>query len=126
MDEVSGARRILVVDDEATVLAVMAEILRRVGYSVVEAAGGAAAIEALADKSIDLLVSDVWMPDVSGLDVLAAARRVRPELPAILTTGAATSPERAEAEGLGAVILDKPFTFAQLERCVAGALSLRS
>jgi DNA-binding response OmpR family regulator len=62
------------------------------------------------------------MPDESGLDLLAVARERRPGLPVVLMTGAAAEVERARAAAEGVPVLEKPFTFAELEAAVAAAL----
>ena len=65
--------RILVVDDERSMRELLAIVLRREGYDVLLAESGRAAIDTLEREPVDLLISDIKMPDLSGVDVLRAA-----------------------------------------------------
>jgi signal transduction histidine kinase len=88
-DRVAGApRRVLLVDDEAMVRDTLAASLEEAGYAVTAAADGAEALALLqAPEDLDVLVTDLSMPGISGLMVIEEAQRLRPELPAILLTG---------------------------------------
>jgi len=66
--------RILVVDDEASMRDMLRIVLRRDGYDVQVAANGRAALDILGKEAFDLLLSDIRMPDLSGVDVLRAAK----------------------------------------------------
>ena len=68
--------RILVVDDERSMRELLAIVLRREGYEVLLAESGRAAIELLERQPVDILISDIKMPDVSGVDVLRAAKQI--------------------------------------------------
>src|SRR5690349_21181170 len=100
---------VLVVDDEEPVRQLIAEVLATAGYRVATAASVREALPYVDDPTLAVIVSDIRMPDESGLDLLAAARERRPGLPVVLMTGAAGPEERAGAEALGVVVLDKPF-----------------
>ena len=65
--------RILVVDDERSMRELLAIVLRREGYDVLLAENGTTAIETLEREPVDILISDIKMPDLSGVDVLRAA-----------------------------------------------------
>ena len=82
-----GASRILVCDDSPPERTALAEILRRQGYDVDEAADGASALLLLKAPTHDLLLLDLQMPNVDGFDVLAYVQRHRPELPVVLLSG---------------------------------------
>lgn len=112
----------LVVDDEEPVRQLVQEALEDAGYRVAAVAHVRDALPYLDDPALDAIVSDVRMPDESGLDLLGAARERRPGLPVVLMTGAAGDAERAEAAAEGVPVLDKPFTFAELEAAVAAAI----
>jgi DNA-binding NtrC family response regulator len=115
----------LVVDDEELVRDLTVLVLRRAGYEVVSAASARQALELVETHSIDLIVSDVVMPDLTGVELLAEMRERRPDLPVVLMTGGSPDPERTtNALELGAcAIVFKPFTHAQLRDAVATALS---
>src|SRR5581483_6801486 len=68
--------RILVVDDERSMRELLAIVLRREGYEVLLAENGRSAVDLLAQEPVDLLISDIKMPDLSGVDVLRAAKKI--------------------------------------------------
>jgi two-component system, NtrC family, response regulator PilR len=104
------AARILVVDDERSMRELLAIVLRREGYDVLLAENGRAAIEALERESVDLLISDIKMPDMSGVEVLRAAKRVDQDILGIMITAFASTETAVEAMRLGACdYLSKPF-----------------
>jgi len=102
--------RILVVDDERSMRELLAIVLRREGYEVLLAENGRAAIDALEREPVDLLISDIKMPDMSGVDVLRAAKRVDQDILGIMITAFASTESAVEAMRLGACdYLSKPF-----------------
>ena len=104
------APRILVVDDERSMRELLAIVLRREGYEVLLAESGRAAIATLEREPIDLLISDIKMPDLSGVEVLRAAKRIDQDILAIMITAFASTETAVEAMRLGACdYLSKPF-----------------
>jgi two-component system, NtrC family, response regulator PilR len=102
--------RILVVDDEPSMRELLAIVLRREGYEVVLAENGRAALDLLERAPIDLLISDIKMPDMSGVDVLRAAKKADQDVLAIMITAFASTETAVEAMRLGACdYLSKPF-----------------
>jgi two-component system response regulator PilR (NtrC family) len=102
--------RILVVDDERSMRELLAIVLRREGYDVLLAENGKSAIELVEREPIDLLISDIKMPDLSGVDVLRAAKRVDQDILGIMITAFASTETAVEAMRLGACdYLSKPF-----------------
>jgi len=102
--------RILVVDDEPSMRELLAIVLRREGYEVVLAENGRTALELLERDPIDLLISDIKMPDISGVDVLRAAKKADQDVLAIMITAFASTETAVEAMRLGACdYLSKPF-----------------
>jgi DNA-binding NtrC family response regulator len=93
---------ILVVDDEASARSILALLLRKRGHRVVEAAGVQAAIKMLTDETFDLVVTDLRMPDGSGLDVLRAVTARGQHTDVILLTAYAGWESAKEAMQLGA------------------------
>jgi two-component system response regulator FlrC len=112
--------RVFVADDDRDLLALVASLLRGEGFFVREATNGADLL-ALAEKSqADLMITDVQMPGISGLDVLSNMQRHHPGVPVILMTGFATNLLREEAAAKGAAaVLSKPFRSANLLELVA-------
>ncbi|MDB5305746.1 MAG: putative response regulator receiver protein [Phycisphaerales bacterium] len=124
-DPVLGGSHILVADDEPNIRTTISDILRKYGAKVTTATNGAEAIALLDDHEFNLLVSDIKMPDKSGYDVFAAARKKSATVPVILMTGFGYDPNhsivRASQEGLQAVLF-KPFKVDQLLSEVRKAL----
>ena len=126
---VPAKQRILVADDDPDMRALIASALRRDGYDVAEASSGMEAIDHIAPtvwtkrKAFEAIVSDVCMPDLTGLDLLAALRCTRLETPVILMTAFGDEDVRAEAGSLGATaVLDKPFDLDELHAAVQKAM----
>ncbi len=102
--------RILVVDDERSMRELLAIVLRREGYEVLLAENGRSALEALEREPVDLLISDIKMPDMSGVDVLKAAKNIDQDILGIMITAFASTETAVEAMRLGACdYLSKPF-----------------
>jgi two-component system, NtrC family, response regulator PilR len=102
--------RILVVDDERSMRELLAIVLRREGYEVLLAENGRTAIELLGREPVDLLISDIKMPDLSGVDVLRAAKQIDQDILGIMITAFASTETAVEAMRLGACdYLSKPF-----------------
>jgi len=124
-DPVIGGARILVADDEPNIRMTIHDVLGKYRGVVTLAASGGDAINQLAQKEFDLVISDIKMPDKSGYDVFSAARRRSQTLPVILMTGFGYDPNhsivRASQEGLQAVLF-KPFKVEQLLEEVRKAL----
>ena len=78
--------RVLLVDDEETILVPLADSLRDAGATVVTASSGHAAVEILAGQTFDVVVSDVRMPGLSGLDLLTRIKQSVPSPEVILVT----------------------------------------
>jgi DNA-binding NtrC family response regulator len=103
--------RILLVDDETAILDTLRILLRREGFEVHTAVGGAQGVERLEEVHPDVVVSDVRMPGVGGLEVLAAARALEIPPPVILMTAQATLQSAMKAVNEGAFYyLQKPFS----------------
>ena len=104
------APRILVVDDEPSMRQMLAIVLKREGYEVTLAENGRMAVAALERGPFDLLISDIKMPDMSGVEVLRAAKQIDPDILGIMITAFASTETAIEAMRLGACdYLSKPF-----------------
>jgi DNA-binding NtrC family response regulator len=112
---------LLVVDDEQGILDVVGRFARRAGFDVVACSGGQEAIAQMQVRRADLVMVDLRMPDVGGLDVLRAIRETDPHCQAVLMTGFASVDTAVEAIKLGATdYLSKPLDFARLEQLLGG------
>jgi two-component system response regulator PilR (NtrC family) len=122
----AGPKRILVADDERSLRELLAIVLRREGYDVQLAESGDTALAALKRGPVDLLISDIKMPDMSGVEVLRAAKASDASLPAIMMTAYASTETAVEAMRLGACdYLIKPFDLDELKLKVREKLDAR-
>ncbi|MCC7415495.1 MAG: sigma-54-dependent Fis family transcriptional regulator [Acidobacteria bacterium] len=102
--------RILVADDERSMRELLAIVLRREGYEVLLAESGRAAVALLEREPVDILISDIKMPDLSGVEVLRAAKKIDQDILGIMITAFASTESAIEAMRLGACdYLSKPF-----------------
>jgi len=114
-------KTILVVDDEAGYRDLLSLELAGHGFSVATACDGERAVELLAAGGVDLVITDMKMPRMDGLDVLLAVKRSAPDTPVIIMTGYAVE-DRAEAAIREArAFLRKPFDIAELKTAVQNA-----
>ncbi|MCU0256430.1 MAG: sigma-54 dependent transcriptional regulator [Vicinamibacterales bacterium] len=121
--ETVPSARILIADDERSMRELLSIVLKREGYEVVVAESGSQAVAALERHGFDLVISDLKMPDMSGVDVLRAAKQVDPELSAIVITAFASTETAVEALRLGASdYLTKPFDVDELKLLVRHTL----
>ncbi|MDA8085723.1 MAG: response regulator [Nitrospiraceae bacterium] len=104
-------RKILVVDDDPVIGLSCKRILGAEGYSVTTAAKGTDALKRLSSEEFDLLISDIRLPDMHGIEVLGEARTIQPGTDVVMITGYPTLEDAKEAIRLGAFeFLEKPFT----------------
>jgi len=115
--------RILVIDDEDVIRMLVVEILESAGHEVTSAESAEVALALLEHAEFDLVVSDVIMPGLSGLELLEAVRAHRASLPVVLVTGAGTYDTLSQALTRGAAgLVTKPFAHSDLQSAVADAL----
>ena len=116
-------KRVLVVDDEGDFLATYERLLRRHGFLVIVATTRADGVAAVVRERPDLVISDLRLPDGSGLDVVRAARSM-PEPPSVIVvTGYPSAETRQAALAAGATtFLAKPFAAAGLLAAVRSSL----
>jgi putative two-component system response regulator len=119
--------RILVIDDEDVIRMLVVEILESAGHEVTSAESAEVALTLLEVAEFDLVVSDVIMPGLSGLELLEAVRARRASLPVVLVTGAGTYDTLSQALTRGAAgLVTKPFAHSDLQSAVADALERAS
>jgi YesN/AraC family two-component response regulator len=118
---------ILVIDDEVGMRKVMRRMIEMAGYSVVEARDGKQGLRLFRETPIEVVITDIFMPEKEGLELIPEMKRERPAAKIIAVSGGSSrlgafSPLPA-AKGLGAsCVLDKPFTQQQLLDAVRTAL----
>jgi two-component system response regulator PilR (NtrC family) len=94
--------RVLVVDDERSMRELLSIVLRRDGYDVLIAEDGASGLELLKRERVDILITDIRMPQMNGVDLLREAKRIAPDIVSIVMTAFATTETAVEALRLGA------------------------
>jgi DNA-binding NtrC family response regulator len=115
--------RILVVDDESTVCEACHEALATEGYMVDTVLSGEEALKTFQDNTYDIILLDLKMPGMSGLDVLEKVKDVAPKADVVMMTGYATVESAVEAMKLGAIdYIKKPFTNRELLDKILGVL----
>jgi DNA-binding NtrC family response regulator len=111
---------ILVVDDEAGIRSLLRQILVEAGYRVLEAKDGREAQLQVEGSEVDLVITDLAMPDKDGIETIQALHRERPRLKMIAMSGQFSGPSLQAAEALGAqASLDKPIQRDELLDAVA-------
>lgn len=119
-------RNVLVVDDEAVIRQGIRRILENDGYGVETSSSGKAALEKMQEQDFDLVITDLKMPGMDGIEVLKTIKMLQPDVPVIMITGYATVDTAVEAMRNGAFeYIAKPFTLEQISEKVRKALPSR-
>ena len=127
MEPSNGRPSVLVVDDETAILDTLRILLRNVGFEAHVAQGGRKALEDLQRLNPDIILTDIRMPAVGGVEVLAAARANDPDVPVILMTAQATLQSAVQAVNEGAFYyIQKPFRNDELIAILRRAAEHRS
>src|SRR5258708_3752943 len=102
--------RILICDDQEMMRDSLAGVLAREGHEISAGSGGAAAIAKVETAGYDLVITDLRMPRMTGMELLAEAKKIRAEMPVVLMTAFATVQTAVEAMKMGAYdYIQKPF-----------------
>ncbi len=120
----AGLGRILIVDDEQSVREVLSEYFTEQGYSVENAAGGEEALALVQRGTPDLVLLDVRMPGIDGVETLRRIREIAPDVSVIMVTANEDVGLARETLKLGALdYVAKPFDFVYLERAIMAGLA---
>jgi DNA-binding response OmpR family regulator len=111
---------ILVAEDEEDIRAIIVNVLTQPGYQVLEAADGAEALRLMEDAAVDLLITDVVMPDMNGFELAQEARVLHPGIILIYMSGFYTEAQRRH--GPKGLMLTKPFRPSHMLDAVTKAL----
>ncbi|MGB7920113.1 MAG: response regulator, partial [Desulfobacterales bacterium] len=123
----TSQQHILVVDDELSMRELLEFLLSHEGYRVSLAENGRTAIDMLAKDQYDLLLCDIKLGDMTGLDVLKACKSKNPETTVIMISAYATTETAVEAMNHGAYdYVPKPFDNDELKQTIAKALDLKT
>ena len=119
----AGSAVVLVVDDDAAVLGITADILKDIGYSVLQAGNGPAALDLLdRHPMVDLLLTDVVMTPMSGPELAGRVEELYPQLPIVFISGYAAAAGLAGA-GSRRRLIRKPFSPGELRRQIEASLA---
>ena len=122
----NSEKRLLVIDDEPAIREGVRRILESESFQVETFASGHAALERIKQQAFDLVITDLKMPGISGIDVLKAIKEIQPDLPVIFITGYSSVDSAVEVMKLGAVdYIAKPFTPEEMLAIVNIALEQR-
>ena len=117
---------ILIVDDERSILELLSVILKKEGYAVLVNPGTPSIYEDIEQKEFDLVISDIKMPQVDGMEVLRRVKAEKPTVPVIMITAYASVKQAVEALRLGAMdYIMKPFDIEEIKVLVANGLEHR-
>ena len=120
-------KTLLLIDDDDGLRRVVEFNLREDGYHVLTAVSGSDGLRLFQSEAVDVVLSDVRMPEMDGLDLLARLKAVQPDVPVVLLTAHGTVGSAVEAMKLGAFdYLTKPFSRDQLRAAVQKALDVRA
>ncbi len=114
----SPALTVLLVEDDEVIRSSVAEQLRDLGHVVIAVESGEKAMALLESHAIDVLMTDIGLPGISGTEVVRQTRSIRPTVGVVITTGANPSPGTAVES---AIVLRKPFDLADIEQAVRQA-----
>ncbi len=111
------SRKILIVDDNPNMSSLLSEMLEVFDYESVRAADGIEAIEKVEENDISMVITDMRMPKMSGLDLLQKIKAKKPQLPVVVISGYALDEEGSNLlSNLADGFLNKPFKMADIER----------
>jgi len=117
--------RIMVVDDEPSVRKLVSRLLESLGHDVVEAQDGAEALARAGDAPVDMVLLDIDMPGIDGLETLRRLRRAAPDTIVVMVSGIQDEPRAVRALEDGARdFIRKPFDLARLKEIVDHQLAL--
>jgi DNA-binding NtrC family response regulator len=122
-----GTARILIVDDEEDLRDVLAHQLKPLGAEIVMAENGRQALDLVREHWFDTILSDISMPEMTGLEFLSRMRALGRETPFVILTGFGDKAKAVEALRLGAFdFMEKPWEPEQLRRTMSQAIELGS
>jgi len=116
--------KLLIIDDSPEILASMGEFFKRKHFQVVTANTGLDGLVILGEgaSGIDLVITDIVMPDISGIAVISIIKRRFPKLPVIALTGYGDNAVELATEQKADIVLEKPVVLSEVDACVASLL----
>jgi CheY-like chemotaxis protein len=119
--------RVLAIDDQAVILDLISAMCQSLGYQVQTASNGAEGVRLAAFSRFDIVLTDLAMPDLTGLEVARQVRQIQPEIPIILVTGWEAGLDQTEVAAAGITeVLLKPFRIEQLTDIIRAVAAKRA
>jgi DNA-binding response OmpR family regulator len=120
-----ATRRVLLVEDDTRVREMLRDVIAASGYDVQVAAEGETGFLKFQQQPVDLVITDLMMPGIDGLQLAARLRGLDPAVPIILLTGFATPDAVERARRLGLTTVSKPIGVSALKSAIAAAIGPR-
>lgn len=118
--------KILIIDDEKSILDLLKVVFKKEGYQVATVLSASKALELIKEENFDLVLSDIKLPEMNGLEILKLIKEKNPELPVVMMTAYGTIKQAVEALKAGALdYVLKPFDVEELKIVVAHGLEKR-
>jgi len=119
------SKRILVVDDQASMREMLADLLDMMGHEAIAVEGGPQALQLLAESTVDLVITDLNMPEMDGMELMMQIKERNPKLPVIIITGYGTFHTEKKVLSNGANgYIPKPCTIHRVQETVSAALGV--
>jgi CheY-like chemotaxis protein len=123
MTPIGPPARVLVVDDDRPVLETLCDLVAELGHESVPAGGGREALELFAAQRCDLVITDLFMPEMNGLEFIRHLRELSPEVPVVLLTAAAPPELVAVLRAANVMCLRKPVELVELDAAIRHRMS---
>ncbi|HEY5649204.1 MAG TPA: response regulator, partial [Nitrospiria bacterium] len=108
-------KNILIVDDEASILSTLSGVLKDEGYEVTTASNGSEGLEQIERCSPSLVLLDIWMQDMDGIETLTRIKKAYPSLPVVMMSGHGTIETAVKATKIGAYdFIEKPLSLEKV------------
>ena len=118
--------KLLIIDDERSILELLNTVFKKEGYEVETSLSASKAMELIARENFDLVISDIKLPEMSGMEILKKVKLTKPELPFVMITAYGSIKQAVEALKVGALdYVLKPFDVEELKIVVAHGLEKR-
>jgi len=118
-----STKRILIIDDEEGIRSVLADLFQGLGYEVIAAEDGPGGLRMALDREFNLVVLDLSLPGMDGLEVLCSLKETKPEVPVVMITGYASMRSAVDAMKLGAYdYMTKPFDLTEVQMIAERAI----
>ena len=115
--------KLLIIDDSTTTLKLLESFFSRKSYDVVTTSDGLYGLKLLEKEDFDLVITDLVLPDISGVGIISIIKKKYPEMPVIAMTGWGQHPETLAAEAHADLVLGKPLKLTELGDLVTDILS---